>query len=55
LEEWFRDSLASIKTTLSNASNPAAEIPDQEEEWLFTDGTTGNEIWLALEHNKSQG
>lgn len=54
LEEWFKDSLASIKTTLSSASNPAAEIPDQEEEWLFTDGTTGDEIWVTMEHNKSQ-
>jgi len=55
LEEWFRDSLTSIKTTLSNSSNPAAEIPDQEEEWLFTDVDTGNEIWVTLKHNKSQG
>ena len=42
-EEWFRDSLTSIKSTLSNPSNPASEIPDQEEEWIFTDTATGNE------------
>jgi len=55
LEEWFRDSLTSIKTTLSDAFNPAAEILDQEEEWIFTDTATGNTILVALEHNKSQG
>jgi hypothetical protein len=55
LEEWIRDSLTSIKTTLSDASNPAAEILDQEEEWLFTDLATGNHIEVSLEHNKRQG
>jgi hypothetical protein len=55
MEEWFRESLTKIKTTLSNASNPAAEIPDQEEEWLFTDVATGNHIEVSLEHNRGQG
>jgi hypothetical protein len=55
LEEWFSDSLTSIKTTLSDAFNPVAEIPDQEEEWIFTDTATGNTILVELEHNKSQG
>ena len=57
LEEWFRDSLTSIKNTLSSPSNPAAQIPDQEEEWIFTDTTTTpyKSIRVILKHNKSQG
>ena len=55
LEEWFRDSLTSIKNTLSNPSNPASEIPDQEEEWIFTDLGTGHNIRVFMKHNKSEG
>ena len=54
-EEWFRNSLMSIKSTLSNPSNPASQIPDQEEEWIFTDTATGDRISVTLKHNKSQG
>jgi hypothetical protein len=55
LEEWFRNSLTSIKSTLSNPSNPASQIPDHEEEWIFTDTATGKRISVILKHNKSQG
>jgi hypothetical protein len=55
LEEWFRDSLTSIKSTLSNPSNPASQIPDQEEEWIFRDTATGKRVSVILKHNKSQG
>jgi len=55
LEEWFQDSLTSIKNTLGNPANPASEIPDQEESWIFTDTATGNRILVDLKHNKSEG
>jgi len=55
IEEWFRDSLTSIKNSLTGISGPIAEIPDKEEEWLFTDGATGKRIKVTLEHNMSQG
>lgn len=54
-EEWFRNSLTSIKNTLSSPSNPASQIPDQEEEWIFTDMATYDRIRVRLKHNKSQG
>ena len=55
LEEWFRNSLTSIKSTLSNPFNPASQIPDHEEEWIFTDTATGHRIRVILKHNKIQG
>jgi hypothetical protein len=53
-EEWFRNSLTSIKNTLGSPSNPASEIPNQEEEWIFTDTATGENLSALMRRNNTK-